>query len=95
MMKRITIKTDDGYAVENLHSKENKYYGEAIDQLAKYENMIESILLDQEELQRKIDELNNQDTGKIHWRVKEYMGKKLMNKGVLLALKNHGVDVEE
>lgn len=91
----MTKKTDAGYIVENLHCSDNKYSGEAIDQLAQYENMIESILQEQKELQAKIDELNNQDNGKVHWRVKECMGKKLMNKGVLLALKNHGVEVEE
>ncbi|MEG0660487.1 MAG: hypothetical protein RR916_04050 [Anaerorhabdus sp.] len=94
-MKRYTIKTNTGYIVENLKSEDNQFSGEAINQLAKYENMVEIILQEQKELQEKIDNLKNPDSNKVHWRVKELMGKKLTNKGILLALKYHGIEVEE
>lgn len=94
-MKRYTIKTNTGYIVENLKSEDNQFSGEAINQLAKYENMVEIILQEQKELQEKIDSLKNPDSNKVHWRVKELMGKKLTNKGILLALKYHGIEVEE
>ncbi|MEF9894078.1 hypothetical protein [Anaerorhabdus sp.] len=94
-MKRHTIKTNTGYIVENLKSEDNQFSGEAINQLAKYENMVEIILQEQKELQEKIDNLKNPDSNKVHWRVKELMGKKLTNKGILLALKYHGIEVEE
>ncbi|MEA4875811.1 hypothetical protein [Anaerorhabdus sp.] len=94
-MKRHTIKTNTGYIVENLKSEDNQFSGEAINQLAKYENMVEIILQEQKELQEKIDKLKNPDSNKVHWRVKELMGKKLTNKGILLALKYHGIEVEE
>ncbi|MEG2329899.1 hypothetical protein [Anaerorhabdus sp.] len=94
-MKRYTIKTNTGYIVENLKNEDNQFSGEAINQLAKYENMVEIILQEQKELQEKIDNLKNPDSNKVHWRVKELMGKKLTNKGILLALKYHGIEVEE
>ncbi|MFV0552674.1 MAG: hypothetical protein ACK5L6_12270 [Anaerorhabdus sp.] len=94
-MERYTIKTNTGYIVENLKSEDNQFSGEAINQLAKYENMVEIILQEQKELQEKIDNLKNPDSNKVHWRVKELMGKKLTNKGILLALKYHGIEVEE
>ncbi|MPM93225.1 hypothetical protein SDC9_140361 [bioreactor metagenome] len=94
-MKRHTIKTNTGYIVENLKSEDNQFSSEAINQLAKYENMVEIILQEQKELQEKIDKLKNPDSNKVHWRVKELMGKKLTNKGILLALKYHGIEVEE
>lgn len=94
-MKRHTIKTNTGYIVENLKSEDNQFSSEAINQLAKYENMVEIILQEQKELQEKIDNLKNPDSNKVHWRVKELMGKKLTNKGILLALKYHGIEVEE
>ncbi|MEG1463124.1 MAG: hypothetical protein RSC48_08425, partial [Anaerorhabdus sp.] len=80
---------------ENLKNEDNQFSGEAINQLAKYENMVEIILQEQKELQEKIDNLKNPDSNKVHWRVKELMGKKLTNKGILLALKYHGIEVEE
>lgn len=94
-MKRYTVKINNRYTVENLNNEHNQFFGEAIEQLAKYENMIEVLLQEQKDLQEKIDSLKDPNSNKVHWRIKELMGKKLTNKGLLLALKYHGIEVEE
>lgn len=94
-MERYTKRIGNTYVVENLCEDNGTYSGDAIEQLAKFENMIEVILQEQKELQEKIDSLKDPNSGKVHWRIKELMGKKLTNKGLLLALKYHGIEVEE
>lgn len=93
-MKRYTKKIDDKYTTDKIIKTEDGYQGEAIERLAIFENMIESILLEQVELAQKMDELKDPHTGKVHWRAKEFMGKKMTNQAILIALKYHGIEVK-
>lgn len=94
-MGRLTKKMNDGYVAENLVEENGIFSGEAIERLAIFENMVEKILLEQEEYTKQIEALKDPTSSKVHWRIKELMGKKLTNRGILLALKNHGVEVED
>ncbi|SJZ43991.1 hypothetical protein [Anaerorhabdus furcosa] len=94
-MERLTKKINGKYAVENLNEENGKFYGEAIERLAIFENMVEKIQQEQTEYTKQIDNLKDPSSSKVHWRVKELMGKKLTNKGILLALKYQGIEVED
>ncbi|MEG0076817.1 hypothetical protein [Anaerorhabdus sp.] len=94
-MERLTKKINDSYVVTDLKEVDGKFYGEAIERLALFENMLETIEMQQQDYNKQIDNLRDPASGKVHWRIKELMGKKLTNKGILLALKYHGIDVGE
>ena len=93
-MKRYTKIIDNKYIADKVEKTEEGFQGEAIEQLALFENMIENILLEQEELTKKMEELKDPQSGKVHWRAKEFMGKKMANQAILIALKYHGIEVE-
>lgn len=94
-MERLTKKENAKYVVTGLNEVNGSFYGDAIERLALFENMLETIETKQQEYDKQINQLRDPSSGKIHWRIKELMGKKLTNKGILLALKYHGIDVGE
>lgn len=94
-MVRLTKKIKGKYVVNNLNEENGMFFGEAIEKLALFENMMDAIQLEQKEYTEKINALKDPTSSKVHWRIKELMGKKLTNKGILLALKYHGIEVND
>ncbi len=83
---------DSPWFVENgaAAQTEQGYVGPAIDRLAKFEDIYEEILAEQEQMSPKLERMRID--GKTHsYQFKEMMGKKLMNAHLLTLFKSHGL----
>jgi hypothetical protein len=68
----------------------NGYSGEAINKLAKFENIYDDLVESQIEISKKLEMLR--DEGKTHsLRFRELMTKKLTNNNVIILFKTYGL----
>jgi len=66
------------------------YSGEAINKLAKFENMCDDLAANQNEISKKLEALR--DEGKTNlYKFKELMAQKLTNSNMLILLKTYGL----
>lgn len=94
-MGRQTTKIDDKYYVDDkkVMQSEKGCTGDAIEMLAKFENYYEDLVLKQDEIIRKMDELKAED--KTHTvKFKQLLANKLNNSNNLLILKQFGIQYE-
>lgn len=96
-MNRITKPSDnsEGFVIDNdkIISGSIGYTGEAVEKLARFENMIEAIIADQVTISKQLEALWNENkTGS--YKFKELMGKKLTNSAVLATLGDYGFEVK-
>lgn len=92
-MARLTKFLDNGsYSVDNdkISQNENGFSGEAINKLAKIENICERLPIEQIELSKELEKLRNEDK-KNSYKFRELMGKKLVNTEIITLLKNNGL----
>ena len=93
-MKRLTHREEQSaYRVETttLFINENKYFGEAIDKLAKFENFYEDLESQLTVITAEMDKLREED--KSHSpRFKELFVKKMINNNILTMLKYYGLE---
>ena len=93
-MERFTREIDKKtYVIDevNLHHTPDGYAGEAIDKLAKFENVYESLVVSQEDTLKRMEHLRKD--GKTNTvTFKQLMIKKLTNDNFLSLLKIYGVE---
>ncbi len=93
-MTRLTKESDikGVYFIDNEMADHNNngYTGEAINKLAKFENIFEDLLSSQVKISEELEILRNQ--GKTNsLKFKELMVKKLTNNNVLILFKSYGL----
>lgn len=93
-MTRLTKELDikGVYFIDNKMADHNNngYTGEAINKLAKFENIFEDLLSSQVKISEELEILRNQ--GKTNsLKFKELMVKKLTNNNVLILFKSYGL----
>lgn len=93
-MERLTkVLAKEFYIVdsENVSHDVNGYTGEAINKLAKFENMYDDLISKQSEISIELEELRAK--GKTNSvRFKQLLANKLNNNNVLILLKTYGLE---
>lgn len=94
-MTRLTSHMDnpDTYIVAEslVHHEVSGYSGEAIQKLARFENVLDDLVASQIEIAGKMEILRHE--GKTHSvKFKELMVKKLMNNNILILFKFYGLE---
>jgi len=91
-MERLTKKIDKSIFIEESEiTKDQKgYSGEAIERLAKFENMFFDLLSKQEELSKELEKLRLVDKTK-SVKFRQLLTDKLTNNNVLILLKSYGI----
>ena len=84
-MKRYTAKTDSGWTLA-----EEDTLPQALERLAKYEDLLSSLEHEQSELSQKLEELRGQGKNKTV-QFKELMAQKLVNQQLRLRLEQYGL----
>ena len=75
---------------EYIQEDSSGFRGEAVDRLAKFEDVYDRLLISQENLSQKLEELQQQGKTQSH-QFKETMGKKLMNSMIISLLESRGL----
>lgn len=82
-MRRFTKKNKDQYYLDTkLDQNDQGYYGEAIDELATYENMMEAIKYREQELEQELEELRQEKKVK-SMKFQQRLGEKMLNERIL------------
>ena len=84
---------EDGFWVVDpaaIRQEKAGFSGEAVDRLAKFEDVYEAILAQQERLNPKLEQMRLEGKNRTY-QFKELTGKKLMNAHLLTLFKNHGL----
>lgn len=93
-MKRLTNKTEnnDFYVTKFIDGKldNEEYYGEAIEQLAKFENLFDHLMERKNEIPIELDALRSEGKNKTYG-YKEKFAEKLMNDMMLGILEQYGL----
>lgn len=93
-MKRLTNKTEnnDFYVTKFIDGKSGneEYYGEAIEQLAKFENLFDHLMERKNEIPMELDALRSEGKNKTYG-YKEKFAEKLMNDMMLGILEQYGL----
>jgi hypothetical protein len=92
-MSRLTILLDDKtYVTKDINGKFGEgYSGEAIDKLAKFENLYDHLMIQHEELPKELEVLRNEGKFK-SYHFRERFGQKLTVKAFLRLLKEYGIE---
>jgi hypothetical protein len=93
-MKRLTLKKgNENYTVKDstINHDNNGYAGEAINRLAKFENIYEDLILNQIQIPEEMERLRNEGKTK-SVRFKELMVKKMTNANIIDLFKTYGLD---
>lgn len=93
-MTRLTRALDNNefYIVDDdkVNHDINGYSGDAINRLAKFENLYDDLLANQSKISKELEILRNE--GKTHsCKFKELMVKKLTNVNIIILFKTYGV----
>lgn len=93
-MKRLTNKTEnsDFYVTKFIDGKSGneEYYGEAIEQLAKFENLFDRLMERKNEIPKELDALRSEGKNKTYG-YKEKFAEKLMNDMMLNLFEQYGL----
>jgi hypothetical protein len=93
-MERLTklIEGNDFYITSSIDGKldEEGYYGEAVEKLAKFENLYESIIEKQSSLANELEVLRAAGKEK-NFKFKELLGQKIMNEMLLMQIRGQGI----
>lgn len=94
-MARLTILSQKGeyYIADSIvvnHGDEG-FCGDAIERLAKFENLFESISVKQITIHEEIEKLSNNNKAK-SYRFKELLAEKIMNENLLKLFSGYGLD---
>lgn len=83
-MARLTIISDNGYVIDKntLQQTDKGYTGDAIEKLARFENLIEDLLNSQRQIPIELEMLRNEGKTK-SVRFRELMVKKITNANLL------------
>jgi hypothetical protein len=89
-MNRYTKKINEVFVVdqENIKLYDSGYSGDAIDKLAKFENMVEETILKQEELSKELEILRNKQQTKLY-KFRELLTHKLINNAIITILERY------
>ncbi|HQA07103.1 MAG TPA: hypothetical protein PKW25_03440 [Syntrophomonadaceae bacterium] len=92
-MHRLTRLYENYYVVDHsrVNSLDEGYAGEAVEQLAKFENFYEHLLELQQTIPAELDKLRCQNKTKTY-RFRELMAQKHMNENTLKLLSLYGLD---
>lgn len=92
-MNRLTKATSkNSYIIDDttIQQDENGYSGEAINKLAKFENMYEAIVEQQDEISKELEKLRIE--GKTHSvKFKQLLANKLTNSNILMIFETYGL----
>ena len=94
-MTRLTRALDNNefYIVDDDKVKHdvNGYSGDAINKLAKFENIYDDLVANQSEMSKELERLRNE--GKTHsFKFKELMAKKFTNNNNIILFKTYGLE---
>ena len=92
VMERLTKKSNNNYYVSDDHiqHEDNRYIGEAVVKLAKFENYYDDLVLKLVELESDMETLRCE--GKTNTvKFKQMLANKLTNNNILTALKYYGL----
>ena len=92
-MMRITEKTDQNQYIvanEKITQEAEGYSGEAIEKLAKFENLYDDLVASQDLITKELVELRSQGKEK-SVKFRELLGKKLLNNSILIQMKGYGL----
>ncbi len=83
-MARLTLISDNGYVIDKntLQQTDKGYTGDAIEKLARFENLIEDLLNSQRQIPIELEILRNEGKTK-SVRFRELMAKKITNANLL------------
>jgi len=93
-MNRLTKALDkDYYVADGTSVRQNGvvFSGEAIDRLAKFENMYEDLVLKQNEIAREMEKLKLEDKTRTV-KFKQLLANKLLNTNILITFKAFGLE---
>ena len=94
-MERLTkmLGNNDFYSVDDIavDHHNNRYTGEAINKLAKFENIYEDLITSQNDIFKDLEKLRNEGKTK-SVRFKELMVKKLTNINTIALFKAYGLE---
>lgn len=93
-MERLTraFENDEFYIVDGdkVNHDANGYSGDAINKLAKFENIYDDLVANQSEISEELERLRNED--KTHsFKFKELMAKKFTNNNIITLFKTYGL----
>jgi hypothetical protein len=91
-MERLTTAADCGYAAYEAYIQKcaEGYTGEAIEKLAKFENMLERLLKEQGDTAARLEKLRKEGREK-SVTFKQLLAKKLTYSGMLALFESHGI----
>lgn len=93
-MDRLTKELGKGFYIVDdtkVQHDANGFYGEAVNILAKFENMYEDLIRKQGEITRELEKLRLED--KTHSvKFKQLLGNKLLNNEISILLRSYGLD---
>lgn len=93
-MKRLTNKTEnnDFYVTKFIDGKsaDEEYYGEAVERLAKFENLFDRLVERKNEIPKELDVLRSEGKNKTYG-YKEKFAEKLMNDMMLNLFEQYGL----
>lgn len=92
-MDRFTkVLDNDFYVVDDtkVQHDSNGYSGDAVNRLAKFENIYDDLILKQNEITKELEKLRIE--GKIHTvKFKQLLANKLANSNILMAFEDYGL----
>ena len=93
-MERLTRTSDNKklYIVDDdkINHDENGYFGDAVNKLAKFEDVYDDLLASQDEISKELEKLRNE--GKTRsFKFKELMAKKITNNNIMTLFKTYGL----
>ncbi len=91
-MGRLTKAEGGGYTIsrESIQECAIGYTGEAVEMLAKFENMLERLLKERDETAAQLDKLRKEGKEK-SVTFKQLLARKLTNSNMLALLESHGI----
>jgi hypothetical protein len=81
-MNRYTKKVNDKYVIDN------EYYEEAVNKLAKFEDIIDELLIKQEDISKELETLRKNEKTK-SYKFRDSLGHKLINTSLITIFKSH------
>ena len=94
-MERLSRPVSGGYFIEEhvIQRSGEGYTGEAVERLARFENMLERLLKERDETAAELERLRNEGKEK-SVTFKQLLAKKLMNSNMLVMFEASGIKTE-
>jgi hypothetical protein len=91
-MTRLTQAKDNYYFVEEtkVHRVEAGYSGEAVNKLAKFENMYDDLIVKQNKISREMEKLRQEGKERTV-KFKQLLANKLTNNNILILFETYGL----